>query len=154
MNKKMKKVASGVLAFCMAFVLVLSNHTSVSAASVSWNFKNTGFKSLGTISSNVTVDGLTLVATSSKTMNVKAESVTVDSINYTHTLALGGAGSTSYRSVKVPVSGASTIKVVLRSSGSTTRTLVVADSKGNKLGTMSAASSASLKTYKYTGSAG
>ena len=153
-NKKTKKVASGVLAFCMAFVLVLSNHTSASAASVSWNFKNTGFKSLGTISSNVTVDGLTLVATSSKTMNVKAESVTVDSVNYTHTLALGGAGSTSYRSVKVPVSGASTIKVVLRSSGSDTRTLVVADSKGNKLGTMSAAASASLKTYKYTGSSG
>ncbi len=154
MNKKMKKAASGVLAFCMAFVLVLSNHISATAASVSWNFKNSGFKSLGTISSNVTVDGLTLVATSAKTMNVKAESVTVDSIAYTHTLALGGAGSTSYRSVKVPVSGASTIKVVLRSSGSSTRTLVVADSKGNQLGTMSAAPSASLKTYKYTGSAG
>lgn len=154
MNKKMKKVASGVLAFCMVFALVMSNHTSVSAASVSWNFKNSGFKSLGTISSNVTVEGLTLTATSSKTMSVKAETVKVDSTSYIYALALGGTGSTSYRSVKVPVSGASTIKVVLRSSGSSTRTLVVADSKGKQLGTISAASTASLGTYKYTGSSG
>ena len=45
-------------------------------------------------------------------MSVKANSVTVDSTSYTYCLALGGAGSTSYRSVKVPVEGASTVKVV------------------------------------------
>lgn len=154
MKKVTRKAVSKTLAFCMAFALLMGTCISASAASVSWNFKNTGFKSLGTISSSVTVDGLTLIATSSKTMSVKAESVTVSSTSYTHALALGGAGSTSYRAVKVPVSGASTIKVVLRSSGSDTRTLVVANSKGSQLGTISASSTASLKTYNYTGSSG
>lgn len=123
-------------------------------SSKSWNFKNSGFKDLGTISSNVTVDGLTLVATSSKTMNVKAESQTVDGTEYTYTLALGGGGSTSYRAVKVPVYGTDTIKVVLRSSGSSARTLVVADESGNKLGTMTAGTSASCESYNYSGKAG
>ena len=52
---------------------------------------------------------------------------------YTYCLALSGTGTTSYRSVKVPVSGSDTIKVVLRSSGSSTRNLIVADSNGKKL---------------------
>lgn len=154
MGKTMKRIVTYVVACSMVFALFMGNTAKVSAASVSWNFKNTGFKNLGTISSNVTVDGLTLTATSAKTMSVKAESVTVDSTAYTYALALGGTGTTSYRSVKVPVSGASTIKVVLRSSGSSARTLVVADSKGNQLGTISAPATAALGSYKYTGSSG
>lgn len=150
----LKKAASCVFALFMTCTLIIGNASNVSAASVSWNFKNSGFKSLGTISSNVTVEGLTLTATSSKKMTVKAETVKVDSTTYTYALALGGTGTTSYRSVKVPVSGASTIKVVLRSSGSSARTLVVADANGNKLGTISAPSTAALGTYKYTGSSG
>ena len=84
------------------------------ADSVSWNFKNSDFKNLGTISSTVTVDGLTLIATSAKTMSVISNSQTVSGTSYTHALALGGSGSTSYRAVKVPVSGVDTIKVVLK----------------------------------------
>lgn len=123
-------------------------------SSKSWNFKNTGFKDLGTISSSVTVDGLGLIATSSKTMTVKADSQKVDGTEYTYTLALGGGGNTSYRAVKVPVTGTDTIKVVLRSSGSSERTLVVADASGNKLGTMTAGKSASLESYSYSGEEG
>lgn len=151
---KIKKAASCVFALCMTFALIMGGTSDALAASTSWNFKNTGFKNLKTISSNVTVEGLTLTATSSKTMSVKAETVKVDSVTYTYALALGGTGTTSYRSVKVPVSGASTIKVVLRSSGSSERSLVVADSNGKKLGTISASPTASLGTYKYTGSSG
>ena len=154
MFKGVKKFISGVVALGMVFTLAMSDCSSASAASVSWNFKNSSFKDLGEISSNVTVDNLTLLATSSKTMNVKAETVQVDSTEYTYALALGGAGSTSYRSVKVPVSGVDTIKVVLRSSGSTERTLVVADSSGNQLGTIKASPTASLGTYQYSGSSG
>ncbi len=54
----------------------------------SWNFKNSNFKKLGTIKSSTTVDGLGLMATSSKNMKVKAESVTVDGTAYTYCLAL------------------------------------------------------------------
>ncbi len=155
MRNKIRKGISILATFCMAIMLLAGmGPVEAKADSVSWNFKNSGFKDLGTISSSVTVDGLTLIATSSKTMSVKTDSQTVDGTSYTHALALGGTGSTSYRAVKVPVSGSDTIKVTLRSSGSSSRTLVVADASGNKLGTITAGTSAALGTYSYSGSAG
>lgn len=151
--------ARKIFSLMMALVLVTGASlmlmvSSVSAASTSWNFKNSSFKNLGTISSTVSVDGLTLIATSSKTMSVKAENATVDGTSYTYCLALGGTGDKYGRSVKVPVKKNSTVKVVLRSSGSSTRTLTVANSNGNTISTMSATSTASLQSYKYTGSDG
>ena len=127
-------------------------NANAASSSSSWNFKDTQFKSLGTIKSTTTVGGLTLTANSSKTMSVKSNSVTVSGTKYTHCLALGGGGTTSYRSVKVPVSGASTIKVTLDASAS--RTLVVANSSGSQLGTLSASTTAATKSYNYTGSSG
>ena len=122
-KKGLKKVlAWGMSIVCMlAMVLAGSPMTAKASASTSWNFKNTGFKNLGTISSTVTVDNLSLIATSSKTMSVIANSQTVDGTAYTYALALGGSGSTSYRAVKVPVSGTDTIKVTCMSSGKNTR---------------------------------
>lgn len=128
--------------------------TVKAASSASWNFKDTSFKSLGTIKADVTVNGLTLRATSAKPMSVIADSQTVSGTSYTYALALGGSGSTSYRSVKVPVNGASTIKVTLRSSGSSARKLVVANASGKSLTQLSAGTSAATKSYSYTGSAG
>lgn len=154
--KQMKKAVSVIASTCMIVSMVVSTGltTTYAATSKSWNFKNSGFKDLGTISSTKTVDGLTMVATSEKTMSVKAESVTVDGTSYTYALALGGAGNTSYRAVKVPVSGSDTIKVTLRSSGSETRSLVVANSAGKSLATMTAGTAASTQTYQYSGSSG
>lgn len=150
-----KRVSSIILAMILCFTTVFTGMgITVNAASTSWNFKNSSFKSLGTISSTKTVENLTLIATSSKTMEVKTNSQTVSGTSYTHCLALGGTGSTSYRSVKVPVNGESNIKVVLKSSGSSSRSLVIANSSGSKLTTLTAGSTASLATYKYTGSAG
>ena len=149
----MKKFAAFALSVFTVLSIMLSSFFGVNAAtSISWNFKDTNFKSLGTISSTVTVDDLTLVATSSKTMSVKSNTVTVDSTSYTYCLALGGGGSTSYRSVKVPVSGASTIKVI--ADAASTRTLVLADSNGTSLGTNSVTSTAELETFTYTGLSG
>ena len=121
--------------------------------SVSWNMGDSAFKSLGKISSSKTVDNLTLVATSSKTMNVKSESATVNGTSFKYCLALGGSGSTSYRAVSANVSGKSTVKITARSSGSSTRNLIIADSKGKKLGSISCGSSAALgtATIDYTG---
>ena len=123
-------------------------------SSKSWNFKENGFTSLGTINSTKTIDGLTLIATSSKTMSVVNNVQKVDGIEYTYALSLGGGGNTSYRAVKVPVTGNDVIKVVLKSTGSSERTLIVADKSGNKLGTMKAGTSASLGTYNYSGDTG
>lgn len=154
MFKKAKKVFAAILTLALVCFTAATSVSVNAATNTSWNFKNSSFKNLGKITSSKTIDGLGLIATSSKSMQVKAESVTVSGTAYTYCLALGGTGSTSYRAVKVPVSGSDTIKVVLRSSGSSTRSLVVADSKGKKLGTMSANKNASLQTYTYSGSSG
>ena len=156
MKKSIKKLLCVALCAVTAVtsVFVYNNNKDVQASSSSWNFKSSNFKNLGTISSTKTVDGLGLIATSSKKMSVKTENATVSGTKYTYALALGGTGSTSYRAVKVPVSGASTLKVVLASSGSSTRNLVVADSNGKKLTTLSATKSAALQSYSYKGSAG
>ena len=84
-KKGLKKVlAWGMSIVCMlAMVLAGSPMTAKASASTSWNFKNTSFKNLGTISSTVTVDNLSLIATSSKTMSVIANSQTVDGKAYT-----------------------------------------------------------------------
>lgn len=154
--RKLRKAASYIAMICMLAGLIMASDVSVARASTSksWNFKNSGFNNLGTISSSKTVDGLGLIATSSKTMSVKKEDATVNGTAYTYALALGGSGAVSYRAVKVPVSGSDTIKVVLRSSGSSSRKLVVADSNGKQLGTITAPASAAQGTYSYSGSSG
>lgn len=154
MIKKARRVFAAVVAVLLVCFTAAPVLSANAATQNSWNFKNSNFKKLGTIKSSITVDGLGLMATSSKNMKVKAESVTVDGTAYTYCLALSGTGTTSYRSVKVPVSGSDTIKVVLRSSGSSTRNLIVADSNGKKLGTIAANKTASLGTYSYSGSKG
>lgn len=157
MFKKTAKVASAIAAVCMAFGLVLAGSaTEVKAAgtSTSYNFSNTEFKSLGTINSTKTVGGLTFVATSSKTMKVASNKATVDGYSFKYALSLGGTGDKYGRAVRVPVTGASTIKVTLKSGGSDTRKLTVATSGGNTLTTMDATSTAATKSYNYTGNSG
>lgn len=156
LKNKFKKLVTFTLAVCMAFSMALSTGAATvhAAGSTSWNFKNTGFKSLNTITSNVTVSGLGLLANASKPMSVIEDGQTVSGTVYTHALALGGSGSNSYRAVKVPVSSEATIKVILRSSGSAARTLVVADASGKQLGTMTAPAAAAQASYTYKGSAG
>lgn len=120
----LKRSIKRAFAALLTLIVTLATFTGSSSLMVSasetssWNFKNSNFKSLGTISSTTTVDGLTLLATSSKTMSVKADTQTVGGTEYTYCLATGGSGSTSYRAVKVPVSGSDTIKVTMKSSGS------------------------------------
>lgn len=154
-NVHFKKAFPIVLSLMFVLIVAVSfENPTISASSVSWNFKNSNFKSLGTLTSTVTVDNLSLIATSSKTMVVKEDSQTVSGTSYTHCLATGGSGSTSYRAVKVPVSGSDTIKVILMSSGSSSRSLVVADASGTQLGTLTAGTTASLQSYSYSGSSG
>ena len=133
MLKKARKCFAAVLAVLFVCFTASPALTASAATQTSWNFKDSSFKSLGTIKASTTINGLGLIATSSKKMAVKSNSVTVSGTSYTYCLALSGTGSTSYRAVKVPVSGSDTIKVVLKSSGSSTRNLVVADSNGKKL---------------------
>lgn len=155
LQNKMKKALTLVLTLCLTMGMVLQgNILTVEAASTSWNFKDSAFKNLGTITSNLSINGLTLLANSSKNMSVIADKQTVSGTTYTYALALSGGGSTSYRAVKVPVNGAATVKVTLKSSGNSVRKLVIADTDGKSLTTLSTETSAATKTYDYTGSAG
>ncbi|CDO18696.1 Putative pectate lyase related protein, polysacch aride lyase family [Streptococcus gallolyticus] len=153
--KTTKQVLLVLFSAILMVAMTLAGMSSLkvdASTTVSWNFKNSSFKNLGTISSTTTVDGLTLVATDSLTMQVKAKNATVSGTDYTYALALSGRGNQNGRAVKVPVSGNDVIKVTLQSSSSTdARTLIVADSAGNQLTTMSAGTTASTQSYTYTG---
>ena len=156
LKRSIKRAFAALLTLIVTLATFAGSSSLMVSASetVSWNFKNSNFKSLGTISSTTTVDGLTLLATSSKTMSVKADTQTVGGTEYTYCLATGGSGSTSYRAVKVPVSGSDTIKVTMKSSGSDSRSLVVANSQGSALTKLTASSSAATVSYNYSGSSG
>lgn len=156
MNNSAKHFLSKVLVLLIVLYssLTFSANVVKGNSSLSWNFKDTQFKNLGTLTSTVTIDDLSLIATSSKTMSVISNSQTVDGISYPNCLSLGGAGTTSYRAVKVPVTGNDTIKVTCMSSGSASRTLIVANSSGSQLGTISAGTTAATNSYTYSGAAG
>ncbi len=131
-----------------------SSSSTTKGTNKDWNMGSSSFSGLGTISSSTTVDGLTLVATSAKTMKVSTSgALTVNGASYSTFLALGGSGSTSYRAMKFDVTGPCTIKVVSKSSGSSDRTLAVSNGS-SVLGTISAPTSLAEGTYSYTGSAG
>lgn len=155
MHKRMKKLFSTILTFSLIAGIAVAAKPleSRAATSTSWNFKNNSFKNLGTISSEVTIDNLTLVATKDLPMKVKSKKATIGDISYTYALALGGRGDKNGRSVKVPISGDDTIKVTLSSSSnSSPRTLIVANESGTQLATMNAGTSASTESFNYAGS--
>lgn len=125
--------------------------TSVSSAS--WNFSSSAFSGLGTITATKTVDNLKLIATSSKTMSVNSNSQSLAGTNYKYCLALGGGGNTSSRAVSFNVNGNADIKITAMSSGSSTRTLAVANSSGKEIGTVQATNSLATNTVSYKGNA-
>ncbi|MBQ9518902.1 MAG: RICIN domain-containing protein [Firmicutes bacterium] len=116
-------------------------------ASKSWNFSDTQFNGLRTITSNVTVDGLTILANSGKSVSVPSAPVS----GYNYCLALGGGGSTSYRAVSMNVSGSSALKVTAKSTGNDTRTLVVVNGSGQQIGSINCGSSLATGTVTING---
>lgn len=119
-----------------------------------YNFSDSQFNSLGQLSANTTVGDLQLKASADKTMEVTSSWNQYNGYAYTHCLALSGSGSTSSRSVAIPVNGNCTITVIGKSSGWETRTLILADSNGNQLTTMSEGTTLTGRSYSYSGGAG
>lgn len=153
-SMKTKIITKAIMSFALLIAVVAGSAPTAEAAgySKSWNFKNSSFKSLGKITQTVSVDGLDLYATSNKPMEVKANQQSLDGTTYKYCLTLQGMGNNTYRSVRVPVDNGSKIKIILMSSGSSTRKLNVAEENGTILTTMSAGSKISKGEYTYNGS--
>lgn len=121
-----------------------------------WNFSNSEFRNLGTVSSTTTINGLTIHATATKTVvfddNAPQE---IDGVTYTSRLKFGGSGNGEARMVSFHVEGECYIDVYLMSaSGSEDRILNVdKNTFGHTLTTIDAWSDVATKsTYHYTGS--
>ena len=123
---------------------------------ITWNFSRDEFNGLGTITATTTIQGLTMVATSSATMTVDANNKTIGDITFTHRLKTGGTGKAESRNLNFAVTGPCTIEVYLVSGGSADRTVnVYSGSYGGTLLTTLAApqTTPTKQTYEYTGNA-
>ena len=122
-----------------------------------WNFSDSDFNGLGTISSETAVRDLHIVASSSAQITIDPSAKTVEDINFTHRLKFGGAGNETARHLWFDVTGDCSITVYLTSSSGTgdARTLNISTgSFNNVVSTMSApAGSVNKDTYNYTGPA-
>ena len=125
-------------------------------SSTFWNMSDAAFNSLGTISSNKTINGLTIYATSSKNVVIDGSNQEIDGLSFTHRLKLNGTGSSDARLLSFHVDGKCDIDVYLKSgSGSEDRTLNIdKGSYGSSLTTIPALSASISKgTIYYTGGA-
>ena len=119
-----------------------------------WNMSNSEFVRLGSsITSDVTVNGLELNATSAKPMAMFAGDVTIDGVTYRSALNLSGSGNTDYRSVAFDAEGLTKIEIAIKSSGTTERTLNIATENGEILTTLAARATGEKYTFEvdYTG---
>lgn len=123
---------------------------------ITWNFSDTQFANLGTISSTQTVDGLTIVATSDKTITIDANNKTYgENLKFTSRLKFGGTMGATYRYLCFAVKGSCTIEVYGMSGNSNTpRPIVLAKEQwDNTIHTWADVPGSELSklTYQYVG---
>lgn len=123
---------------------------------ITWNFSDTQFANLGTISSTQTVDGLTIVATSDKTITIDASNKTYsENLKFTSRLKFGGTMGATYRYLCFAVKGSCTIEVYGMSGNSNTpRPIVLAKEQwDNTIHTWADVPGSELSklTYQYVG---
>jgi len=123
---------------------------------LTWNFSTSLFKDLGTLTSTTMIDGLTIAASSDKSVTITASEKTIDGIKFTHVLKTGGTGSATGRNLNFAVTGPCTIEVYCISANATTvRTVNMYSGSygGTLLTTMTADTVAAKRTYEYSGGA-
>lgn len=121
-------------------------------AQTMWNFSDWEAK---TFTATETVDGLTVVATSDKSIVIDGSNKTINDVKYTQRLKFGGSGAEDSRNVNFQVDGPCTIAVgaTSSSSGADRELNVAAGTFDNVIGTISApGDSAEEGTVSYTGS--
>jgi hypothetical protein len=127
-----------------------------------WNMSSESFNALGDIKETVTIEGLTIYAAADKLVTVDANNKSLEGIDYTHRLKLGGSGTFNDEGLPVArvlafeVTGNTTITIIgMSSSGSADRELVIAaDSMNNEIGRFAALGSPISKgEFNYVGDA-
>ncbi len=100
--------------------------TTPQSESKFWNISDAVFNSLGTITSQTTINGLTIHATANKPIVVDADAREINGYSFTHRLKFGGTGASNARMLSFRVDGDCDIDIYLMSaSGSADRTLNV-----------------------------
>ena len=100
--------------------------TTPQSESKFWNISDAVFNSLGTITSQTTINGLTIHATANKPIVVDADAREINGYSFTHRLKFGGTGVNDARMLSFRVDGDCDIDIYLMSaSGSADRTLNV-----------------------------
>ncbi|GAO31616.1 DUF6383 domain-containing protein [Geofilum rubicundum] len=151
----MKKIYTFLIAF-----LVFAGTATAQIAS--WNISDPAFNALGDVATTTTVEGLTIYSEGNVT--VDANNKSLDGVDYTHRLKLGGSGNFDEGGLPVSrvlafdVTGNVSITIMcMSSSGSADRLLNVAaggSAEENLLGAADAlGASLTATTFQYTGDA-
>lgn len=124
---------------------------------LTWNFSTSDFTALtGDITTNTTVNGLTIAASSDKKVTIAESDKTIETLTFTHVLKFNGSGNASYRNLSFAVTGECSIDVYLISANpSEDRTLNIYSGSysGTPIATMPATVTAAKQTFNYTGNA-
>jgi hypothetical protein len=124
-----------------------------------WNISDSDFNALGEVTESTTINGLTVYATSDKKITVDENSKSIDGMDFTSRLKLGGSGTFTEgtpesRILAFDVTGNSTITVAaMSSSSSSDRELTIAaGTSDNVIGTFPAlGASIGKQEFEYTG---
>lgn len=149
--------------FTLVAIALLGGAVSVNAQTTDWNFSNW---EKTTLTSTYTQDGLTIYANSDADVTIDGNKKSIDGVDYTQRLKLGGAGTfddngtPSARVIAFDVAGDCTIYMALMSSSSSAiRTVYVdANVNGTKINVATyndvQGESIESRTINYTGDAG
>lgn len=144
------------------FLFLLSACTGISTYGQEWNFSSATLSALGSVTATKTVEGLTIYAASTATVDIDANSKSLEGMSFTSRLKLGGSGTFDTegkpvsRILSFPVTGNTKITVMgMSSSSSADRELIVAaGTKETVVGKFPAlGASISKGEYTYTGAA-
>lgn len=136
--------------FTLLAVALIGGSMSVNAQKT-WNFSTWEDAEY---TSTVTIDALTVVGASGKSIKINSNSKTINGVEYTKRLQFGGSGAEDSRNLNFQVDGPCTIAIglVTGSSGNARTLNVAAGTFDNIIGTMPAGDDPIEATVSYTGS--
>lgn len=119
----------------LSALFVLCAVITTNAESKFWNFSEDQFKELGTITEEITVDGLTINANADAMVAVDANNKSIDDYAFTSRIKLGGSGiggdneaTPVQRYLAFPVSGNATVTIYgMSSSSGEDRPVIISD---------------------------